>query len=586
MNKEQKYSNKTLLKRFIPYFKGYYHYLVFDLFCAGLTTVCELALPVIVKEITDAGLADLSSLTTKRIVLVVVFYLFLRIIDAGANYYMNSGGHAMGALMETDMRNDLFAHLQRLSYSFYDNAKVGQLMSRITTDLFDISEFAHHMPEEIFIAALKVIVGFFIFASMDLRLALIVFVALPLMFFSTQYSRSKMRDAFSQSRHQLGEINSQTEDSLLGIRVVKSFANEEIEKSKFDEGTGIFLRIKKKSYSYMANFHTTVRLFDGIMYILVVAVGAVFMRNGQISFGDFSASLLMISTLLGSIRRIVDFSEQYNRGLTGIQRFLEVIDENIDIEDSVNAKEISGAEGKIEFRGVSFIYPETEKYVLKNLNLSIEKGENIAIVGPSGGGKTTLCNLIPRFYDVSEGEVLLDGINIKDITMKSLRSNIGVVQQDVYLFSGTVFENIEYGKPGATLEEVIEAAKKAGADEFINEMPDKYSTYVGERGVKLSGGQKQRISIARVFLKNPPVILLDEATSALDNESEKIVQHSLDLLAKGRTTLTIAHRLTTIKNAKRILVLTDDGIAEQGSHDELIAKKGMYYELYSLYATI
>lgn len=583
MNEEKTITSRYLLKRFAPYFKKYWHYLVFDLFCASLTTLCELVLPLIVRDLTNAGMTDAAAITIQKILTIVLFYLGLRIVDALASFYMNSTGHVMGAKIETDMRNNLFSHLQQLSYSFYDNTKIGHLMSRITTDLFDVTEFAHHFPEELFIAVIKIAFGFFLFAAIDIWLAVIVFLMLPVMFLVTQRSRKKMREAFSQSRHQIGEINAQTEDSLLGIRVVKSFANEEIEQQKFNKGSHKFLKIKKKSYFYMGAFNSIVRVFDGAMYIVVVAAGAYFMSKGKITVGDFSGSLFMVSILLGSIRRIVEFSEQYNRGMTGIQRFVEVMDELVEIHDSETAVEIEGTKGEIEFRGVRFCYPGTEKCVLNDLNLHIRPGDNIAVVGPSGGGKTTLCNLIPRFYDVTEGDILLDGRNIKDITLHSLRSNIGVVQQDVYLFSGTVKENISYGFPGASDEDIIDSAKKAGAHDFISELPEGYDTYVGERGVKLSGGQKQRIAIARVFLKNPQILILDEATSALDNESEYLVQQSLELLSKGRTTLTIAHRLTTIRNASEILVLTEDGIAEHGSHKELMEKKGLYSELYAMY---
>ena len=579
-----KHKNTELLKRFFPYCKKYWGMLAIDLFCASLTTLCELFLPLIVKNLTDTGVNNIAALNVQKIVSVTVFYIFLRCIDAAASYYMASGGHVMGAKIETDMRNHLFSHLQSLSYSFYDNTKIGQLMSRITSDLFDISEFAHHLPEEVFITVIKITVGFAIFASMNIWLALIIFAVLPVMYFFTRHSRMNMKNTFKEARNQIGEINARTEDSLLGIRVVKSFANEGVEKEKFDAGAKKFLKIKRKSYRYMASFHTTMRMFDGVMYMVVVAIGAGFMAKKITTPGDFTASLLLVSTLLGSIRRIVDFSEQFYQGITALDRFAEVMDEIPENKDSGQATDIDKADGEIEFKQVSFTYPGTTKSVLANLNLHIRPGENVAIVGPSGGGKTTLCNLIPRFYDVIEGEILLDGRNIKDITLNTLRSHIGVVQQDVYMFSGTVYENIAYGKQDATAEEVKDAAVKAGADEFIEQLPEGYNTFVGERGVKLSGGQKQRISIARVFLKNPPILILDEATSSLDNESERIVQKSLERLAKGRTTLTIAHRLTTIRNAGQILVLTEDGIAEQGSHRELIDKKGIYYELYNMYS--
>ena len=583
----QKKNNKDgsrLLRQFSPYFKPYRLSLVWDLGCAGLTTLCELVLPPLVGKLTNTAAADLAALTPQLILRIAAFYIALRFVDAAASYYMASGGHVMGARIETDMRNSLFAHLQALSYSYYDNTKIGQLMSRITTDLFDVTEFAHHLPEELFIAFIKIFAGFVIFFQMNPTLALVVFAVLPLMFLVTIRSRRQMQEGFAQSRHQLGEINAQTEDSLLGIRVVKSFANEHIEREKFQKGSAMFLGIKRRSYRYMATFHTTVRLFDGLMYILVLTVGALLMRSGKISPGDFPASLLMVSTLLASIRRIVEFSEQFSRGLTGIRRFQEVMDELTEVADDGNAAEITHTEGDIRFEQVGFYYPGTENYVLRNLNLHIRPGENIAIVGPSGGGKTTLCNLIPRFYEAVEGEILLDGRDICGITLQSLRAHIGVVQQDVYLFSGSVRENIAYGKPGANQTDVEEAAKKAGAHDFICALPDGYDTYVGERGVKLSGGQKQRISIARVFLKDPAILILDEATSALDGESEQLIQQSLEKLCEGRTTLTIAHRLTTVRGAKEILVLTPEGIAERGTHPALLAKQGIYSKLYEQYA--
>jgi len=577
--------NRMLLHRFFPYFKKYKAILLLDLFCASLTTACDLTLPLIVRKITNDGFKDLSLLTFNYIFSVTVFYLLLRCMDAAANYYMTTGGHLMGTKIETDMRNDLFSHIQGLSFSYFDNTKVGQLMSRLTSDLFDITEFAHHFPEEMVITSIKIVISFIIFAKMNIWLALIIFSVLPLMFIVTKKSRHKMKTTFRESRQQVGEINAQTEDSLLGIRIVKSFTNEDVEKEKFNEGARKYLKIKRSNYVQMGTFHTIVRIFDGTMYILVVAAGAAFMKKGLTTVGDFSASLLMVSNLLSSIRRLVEFSEQFNRGITGIERFTEVMDVVSEIKDSENASDIENVRGEIEFRNVSFIYPGTEKKVLENVNLLIKPGENVALVGPSGCGKTTICNLIPRFYDVTEGVILLDGINIKDITLRSLRSNIGVVQQDVYMFSGTVFENIAYGRPDASKEEVKRAAVLAGADDFIMQLPDGYDTYCGERGVKLSGGQKQRISIARVFLKNPPILILDEATSSLDNESERLVQQSLERLAKGRTTIVIAHRLTTIKNANEILVLTEDGITERGSHSELIKKRGIYSGFYSLYGS-
>lgn len=576
-------STRYLMSRFIPYFKKYRLVLVLDLFCAMLTTVCDIVLPLIIRYLTDLGINNLAALSARIILSVGALYMGLRIIDVLANYFMQNVGHVMGARIETDMRRDLFSHLQELSYSYYSNTKVGQLMARITSDLFDITEFAHHCPEEFFIAGIKIIVSFAILCSMDVWLTLIIFAIIPVMIFcSTRFNR-KMRRAFKRSRNQLGEINSQVEDSLLGIRVVKSFANEDIEREKFKNGNKEFLDTKKETYKYMAGFGSSTRFFDGLMYIVVVVAGSFFMMHGKISPSDLVAYLLYVSTLLTSIRRIVEFTEQFQRGMTGIERFVEILDEPIEIDDSADAIELPDVRGNIDFENVSFKYSDGSENVLTNINLNIKQGENIALVGPSGAGKTTLCNLIPRFYDVTDGTITVDGYDIRKVTTKSLRSQIGIVQQDVYLFSGTVYENIEYGKPGATHEEIETAAKLAGAHEFISQLPDGYHTFVGERGVKLSGGQKQRISIARVFLKNPPILILDEATSALDNESEHIVQKSLSELAKGRTTLTIAHRLTTIRNATTILVLTEDGIAESGSHEELIKKKGLYHSLYSMY---
>ena len=577
-------SKKTgyLVKRFLPYYKKYKWILILDLLCAALTTVCELLLPMIVRYITSAATNDISVLTLKTIFSICFIYIILRIIDTMANYYMANTGHVMGVKMESDMRHDLFYHLQSLSYSYFSDAKIGQIMSRITSDLFDVTEFAHHCPENLFITGIKIIVAFVILLGVNIPLTLIIFSILPLMLFCSMSFRKKMRDAFKASRVQVGEINAQVEDSLLGVRVVKSFANEDIEIEKFDSGNNRFLDIKKEAYKYMAGFQCTTRFFEGFMYITAVTVGSIFMINGKISPADFVAYLLYITTLLTSIRTLIEFTEQFQRGMTGIERFIEIMDAPAEIKDKDNAIEVESVKGDISFENVSFRYSGSEKDVLTKLNIKISAGESVALVGPSGSGKTTICNLIPRFYDVASGEIKIDGINIKDITMKSLRNHIGVVQQEVYLFSGTVGENIAYGKPGASIDEIIAAAKRAGAHEFISELADGYDTYVGERGVKLSGGQKQRISIARVFLKNPPILLLDEATSALDNESEKIVQHSLEELAKGRTVFTIAHRLTTIKNSDMILVLTENGIEEKGNHEELMNKNGIYSKLYNI----
>lgn len=571
-----------LLRRFYPYFKPYRRILAFDLMCAAFTTLCDLILPMIVKTITNLAVSDLQGLTIELIVKVTALYLGLRVVDVFANYYMQNTGHVMGAKIETDMRRDLFEHFQELSYSYFSENKMGQLISRITSDLADIAEFAHHCPEEYFIAAVKILVSFIILVRINVLLTVVLFALVPIMLFFALKFRVKMRTAFKVQRSELGEINSHVEDSLLGIQVSKSFANEEVEEEKFSVGNSRFLDSKKKSFKSMAGFKSVTRFFDGLMYIAVVSIGSYELIQSNITAGDFVAYLMYVSMLLEAIRRIVEFTEQFQRGITGIERFIEVVDAPIEVDDAPDAVDLPKAEGDITFKDVSFRYNDSED-VLNKIDIHIAAGENVALVGPSGAGKTTFCNLIPRFYDVTSGVITVDGYDIRKVTCQSLRSQIGMVQQDVYLFSDTVCGNIEYGRPGASREDVVRAAKLAGADEFINDLPDGYDTYVGERGAKLSGGQKQRISIARVFLKNPPILILDEATSALDNESEMIVQDSLSELAKGRTTLTIAHRLTTIKNADRILVLTEEGIAEEGSHEELLAKDGIYANMYHMY---
>lgn len=570
-----------LLKRFIPYYRKYVGIMVMDLFCAALTTVCELVLPLILRYITNIGMNDLASLTVRTIITIGVVYFVLRIIDGMASFYMAYTGHVMGAAIETDMRQDAFAHLQKLSDNYFNNTKVGQIMSRITSDLFDVTEFAHHCPEEFFIAFLKAAVSFVILARINALLTVIIFVLIPVMAVSCSYFNLQVRKAFKRQRNHIGELNARIEDSLLGNKVVRAFANEDVELGKFTDDNQKFLEIKRQTYKYMAAFQNTIRIFDGLMYVVVIVAGGIFMIRGLISPADLVAYTMYVTTLLATIRRIIEFAEQFQRGMTGIERFTELMDANIDIFDEEGAVPLHDVDGQIAFRHVSFEYPDDHTPVLSDINITIKPGEKVALVGPSGGGKTTLCNLIPRFYDPTEGEILIDGQNIRRVTLQSLRSSVGVVQQDVYLFSGSVYENIAYGRPGASHEEVIRAAKLAGAHEFIESLKDGYDTYVGERGVKLSGGQKQRISIARVFLKNPKVLLLDEATAALDNESDHLVSESLDKLAADRTTLTIAHRLTTIRGADRILVLSGSRIVEEGNHEALMKKQGIYYQLYT-----
>lgn len=575
-------TKKSLIKRFIPYFYPYKHLLFLDLFCAALTTVCELVLPMILRYITNQGLEDLAALSVGTIGKLGLLYLVLRIVDCAAYYFMAGWGHIMGTRMETNMRRDAYEHLQQLSNTYYNNTKVGTIMGRITNDLFDVTEFAHHCPEEFFVAAIKLVVSFVILAGINVPLTVIVFFVVPVMIAVCMPLNLRLRQRFREQRVQIGELNARIEDSLLGQKVVKAFTNEAKEQEKFEEDNQKFRSIKERSYHVMAGFHTTTRTFDGIMYLVVLLAGGIFMVKGMITAGDLMAYVMYVNTLITTIRRIVEFAEQFQRGMTGIERFYEIMDSDIEIFDEPGAVDLINPTGEICFDHVSFSYPDDHNMVFADLNLRIKAGEKVAIVGPSGGGKTTLCNLVPRFYEIDAGRLTVDGRDVREYTLKSLRGAIGMVQQDVYLFSGTIYENIVYGRLNANREEVIEAAKKAGAHEFIMQLKDGYDTYVGERGVKLSGGQKQRISIARVFLKNPPIIILDEATSALDNESEYAVAQSLAGLSEGRTTLTIAHRLSTIQNADRILVLTDNGIEEEGNHSELLEKKGIYYKLYEM----
>jgi len=572
--------NKGTIRRFIPYYKPYLFTFTCDMLCAFFCGMVALINPILIRRIINEGL-KIGGISYEIVFGTGILMLIFVIFDTLATYYISANGHIMGTKMETDMRRDLFAHLQKLPYSYYDNTKIGQLMSRITSDLFDVTEFAHHCPEELFMSTLKIVGAFIVLLGINVKLTLIIFACIPIMFVFSLIMNKKMKAMFKAQRKQIGEINSQVEDSLLGIRIVKSFTNEDVEEDKFENGNLTFLKIKKKAYHYMGLFHSGIKYFDGFMYLTVVFSGAFFLMGNLINAADLVAYLLYVQTLLTAIRKLVEFTEQFQRGLTGFERFLEIMDTPSDIIEKDNAGILENVKGNIEFKNVSFKYSSKSNAVLKGINLKVESGENIAVVGHSGGGKTTLLNLIPRFYDINDGEILIDGVNIKDVTLKSLRENIGVVQQDVYLFSGSVYENIAYGKPGATYEEVKEAARLANAHSFIEELPDGYDTYVGDRGVKLSGGQKQRISIARTFLKNPKILILDEATSSLDNESEYIVQESLKRLAEGRTTFTVAHRLSTIIDAKRIVVLTGKGIEEQGTHSELMDKKGIYYRLYT-----
>lgn len=574
-------SNISLIKSVIPYFNRYRNILFIDLLCAGLTTASEMILPLILRYLTNVGIADPGSLTLNLIVRIAVIFVLIKCVELVAVYYMASIGHIMGAKIETDMRFDMYKHLQTLSDNFYNETKVGQIMSRMTNDLFDITEFSHHCPEEYFIGFIKICISFVILLNINVPLTLAVYIMIPVMFISTSKFKNSMRRAQKKQRVHVGDLNSSIEDSILGIKVVKSFANEDIELEKFERDNNKFLSIKELFYKSMAGFNTVNRSIDGLMYFIIIVFGGYQMMNGRLEPGDMLAYIMYVTTLLATVKRIVEFTEQFQKGMTGIERFNEIMSIEAEIVDSPHAIDLTDVRGDIEFKNVSFRYNKKLDYVLENFNLDIKAGKNIALVGPSGGGKTTVCALIPRFYDVSEGGIFVDGKNIKDFSLYSLRNNIGIVQQDVYLFSGTIMENIRYGKPNATEEEIIEAAKLASAYDFIMELEEGFDTYVGERGIKLSGGQKQRISIARVFLKNPPILILDEATSALDNNSEAVIQESLEVLSKGRTTITIAHRLTTIQKADMIVVMTADGIVEKGSHEELMENKAYYYNLYT-----
>ncbi|MBQ3424341.1 MAG: ABC transporter ATP-binding protein [Clostridia bacterium] len=575
------YGSGHLIRRFYPYLKRYRGLLALDLMFAAMTTLCDIALPMIMRRLTNAAMDSAMPLTAAMVLRMAALYVLLRLIDAAANFYMQSQGHIMGVHIETDMRTDAFAHLQRLSDTYYANTKIGQIMGRITNDLFDVTEFSHHCPEEFFIGAIKVTAAFAVLFATSPLLTLLVFACVPVMLVVCTRLNHWLRDAQKAQRFQIGELNAAIEDSLLGQKVVKAFTGEAAEAAKFDAGNQEFRHIKTRWYYAMATFGTTTRLFDGLMYTVVIVAGGLFLVYGKINAGDLVAYILYVSTLIATIRRIVEFAEQFQRGMTGIERFFEIMDAPVDIQDAPDARPLRVTRGEITFDDVSFEYPDDHNRVLRHLNLTIHPGENVALVGPSGGGKTTICNLIPRFYDVTGGAVRIDGQDVRTVTLESLRGAVGIVQQDVFLFSGTVRENIAYGKPDASEEEIVRAAQLAGADDFIRGLPRGYDSYIGERGVTLAGGQKQRLTLARVFLKNPKLLLLDEATSALDNESESLVSQSLERLAKGRTTLTIAHRLTTIRHADRILVLGPNDIEEEGTHEELLAKKGLYYRLWT-----
>ena len=574
---------KNNLKKMIGYYKPYKGIFMADMLFATISATVALVIPLVVRYVTSTLIYKEPEMILREILYIAIFLLVLLGIDGYARYFIGNYGHVMGAKIEYNMRAEIFAHMQKLSFSFYDDAKVGQLMSRITTDLFDITELLHHGPENIILSLLKIIGALIILANINSWLTLAAFMILPIMFTFAFFLNKKMRRAFKKNRQKIAEINAQIEDNLSGIRVVKSFANEEIENEKFKIGNDGFLNSKKDNYKYMGSFQAGVGVFTTLIQISVIITGSILIAGQKLDISDLVTFLLYIGVFTEPIKTLVDFTEQFQNGYTGFERFREIMDIEPDIKDKEGAIELKNVKGDISFEKVSFQYHDGVDNVLNNVSLEVPAGSYMALVGSSGAGKSTLCSLIPRFYDVTAGSIKIDGTDIRDVTLKSLRNQIGMVQQDIYLFAGTIFENIAYGKPDATKEEVVEAAKNANAHEFIMSFPNGYDTDIGQRGIKLSGGQKQRLSIARVFLKNPPILIFDEATSALDNESEKVVQESLELLSKNRTTFVIAHRLTTIQNAQKILVLTEDGIAESGTHEQLLEKGGIYEKLYHMH---
>ena len=564
------------------YYGPYKGLLALDLFFATLGASVTLAMPLIVRYITGTVIYEESGAAWQTILRLSALMIVLLLVELVCNFYITYWGHCMGARMEYGMRNDIFEHYQKLSFTFYDNQKVGQLMSRVTNDLFDITELLHHGPEDIIISLIKIVGALVILGHINMRLTILTACFLPFILAFALYLNKRMKRVFKQNRVKMADINGQIEDNLSGIRVVKSFANEAIEMKKFKEGNDRFLATKRRSYLYMGTYQSVLNAMLTAVTIVVVLAGSRLIVDGNMAIPDLITFLLYIANFTEPVKKLINFTEQFQNGYSGYTRFREIMDIQPDIVDKADAKELTDVAGTVEFRDVSFRYEDATEKVLDHVSLNVPAGSYVALVGSSGGGKTTLCSLIPRFYDVTGGSVCIDGNDVRDVTLQSLRENIGIVQQDVYLFAGTVMDNILYGRPDATREEVIEAAKNANAHDFIMELLEGYDTDIGQRGVKLSGGQKQRLSIARVFLKNPRILIFDEATSALDNESERIVQESLEKLAKDRTTFVIAHRLSTIRNAERILVLTEDGIAEEGTHEELMAMHGAYEKLYNM----
>ncbi|MBP3399737.1 MAG: ABC transporter ATP-binding protein [Erysipelotrichaceae bacterium] len=570
------------VKKFLSYYKPYQKLFWADMACAFTVSGISLIIPMITRYITNTVLADETSFQVDIIMKLGALMVVMVLIEFACNYFITYKGHVMGVYMEHDMRNELFAHYQKLSFSFYDDQKTGKLMSRLTNDLFSLTELYHHGPEDIVISLIKIIGAFIILLNVNIPLTLIIFTIIPLMALCTFYYNKKLKKSYHLNKQRVAEINARIEDNLSGIRVVKSFANEDNELKKFNKENDRYVDSKSLSYQNMAGLHSSVFLFSTLITIVVIVFGSLFISAGYILVGDLVAYLLYVNNLVEPVKKLINFTETFQEGLTGFERFMDILEIEPDIQDKPDALVLNNVKGRVEFDQVSFRYKENLDWVLQNISLDVKPGEYLALVGSSGAGKTTLCSLIPRFYEVTSGQIRIDGTPITDVTLQSLRQNIGIVQQDVYLFAGTVMDNIRYGKPDATEEEIILAAKRANAHAFIMELPEGYDTDIGQRGVKLSGGQKQRLSIARVFLKNPPILIFDEATSALDNESEKIVQDSLEALAKNRTTFVIAHRLSTIRKAERIVVLSEEGIVETGTHAQLLQKEGTYASLYNM----
>ena len=570
------------LKKFIPYYSPYKAVFVLDLICAAMISLIDLAYPQILRTMTKTVFAGKSSAILQVLLPIGVAMLIMYIVQALCKYYVSYQGHMMGANMERDMRQQLFDHYEKLSFSYYDQNNSGQMMSKLVSDLFDISEMAHHGPENLFISLIKII-GSFVFLFVINRWLAIPLLVLVFFMILFSYSQNRrMQATFMDNRQKIGDINSSLQDTLAGIRVVQSFANEEIERDKFRHSNENFLHSKDANYRCMGSFMSGNLFFQGLMYLVTLVFGGWLIAKGQMETADLAMYALYIGIFISPIQILVELVEMMQKGLSGFRRFLDVMETETEITDAPDARELTDVKGHVSYEHVSFHYSDDNTPVLSDISIDIPAGKSVALVGPSGGGKTTICSLLPRFYDVTEGRITVDGKDIRSLTLKSLRNNIGTVQQDVYLFDGTIRDNIAYGKPGASDEEIIAAAKRASIHDFIMELPQQYDTYVGERGTRLSGGQKQRISIARVFLKNPPILILDEATSALDNESERWIQKSLEELSQNRTTITIAHRLSTIRDADEIIVITEDGIAERGTHEELLDMNGVYAAYYNM----